>query len=142
MGTPTSNASNKDSTNGTKSLPIDTITPTSNASNKDSSNDTKSLGKQQLDPAVGTSKPLPKLKRLKITKKLNLSPPGTANAEIKTHVQLLQNSTNVQMPTKCTLCTINLNNPVAYGQVYISKDKGQTIHGVPLQSDCCRMKIV
>ncbi|KAL6555873.1 hypothetical protein OROHE_007147 [Orobanche hederae] len=59
-GTPTSNASNKDSTNGTKSLPIDTITPTSNASNKDSSNGTKSLGKQQLDPAVGTSNPLPK----------------------------------------------------------------------------------
>lgn len=58
--TPTSNASNKDSTNGTKSLPIDTITPASNASNKDSSNGTKSLGKQQLDPAVGTSNPLPK----------------------------------------------------------------------------------
>ncbi|KAL6564058.1 hypothetical protein OROHE_005298 [Orobanche hederae] len=141
QGTPTSNASNKDSTNGTKSLPIDTITSTSNASNKDSSNGTKSLGKQQLDPAVGTSNPLPKPKRLKITKKLNLSPPGTANAEIKTHVQLLQNSTNVEMPMKCTLCTINLNNPVAYGQVYISKDKGQTIHGVPLQSDCCRVSI-
>ncbi|KAL6536091.1 hypothetical protein OROHE_012935 [Orobanche hederae] len=140
-GTPTSNVSNKDSTNGTKSLPIDTITPTSNASNKDSSNGTKSLGKQQLDPAVGTSNPLPKPKRLKITKKLNLSPPGTANAETKTPVQLLQNSTNVQMPMKCTLCTINLNNPVAYGQVYISKDKGQTIHGVPLQSDCCRVSI-
>ncbi|KAL6563069.1 hypothetical protein OROHE_005656 [Orobanche hederae] len=137
-GTPTSNASNKDSTNGTKSLPIDTITPTSNASNKDSSNGTKSLGKQQLDPAVGTSNPLPKPKS---QKKLNLSPPGTANAEIKTPVQLLQNSTNVQMPTKCTLCTINLINPVAYGQVYISKDKGQTIHGVPLQSDCCRVSI-
>ncbi|KAL6535814.1 hypothetical protein OROHE_012658 [Orobanche hederae] len=136
-GTPTSNASNKDSTNGTKSLPIDTITPTSNASNKDSSNGTKSLGKQQLDP--GTSNPLPK--PAKIIKKLYLSPPGTANAEIKTHVQLLQNSTNVQMPMKCTLCTINLNNPVAYGQVYISKDKGQTIHGVPLQSDCCRVSI-
>ncbi|KAL6583001.1 hypothetical protein OROMI_005079 [Orobanche minor] len=140
-GTPTSNASNKDSTNGTKSLPIDTITPTSNASNKDSSNGTKSLGKQQLDPAVGTSNPLPKPKRLKITKKMNLSPPGTANAEIKTLVQLLQNSANVQMPMKCTLCTINLNNPVAYGQVYISTDKGQTIHGVPLQSDCCRVSI-
>ncbi|KAL6563044.1 hypothetical protein OROHE_005631 [Orobanche hederae] len=136
-----SNASNKDSTNGTKSLPIVTITPTSNASNKDSSNGIKSLGKQQLDPAVGTSNPLPKPKRLKITKKLNLSPSGTANAKIKTHVQLLQNSTNVQMPIKCTLCTINLNNPVAYGQVYISKDKGQTIHGVPLQSDCCRVSI-
>ncbi|KAL6562912.1 hypothetical protein OROHE_005499 [Orobanche hederae] len=50
-------------TNGTKSLPIDTITPTSNASNKDSSNGTKSLGKRQLDPAVGTSNPLPKPKR-------------------------------------------------------------------------------
>ncbi|KAL6561478.1 hypothetical protein OROMI_017079 [Orobanche minor] len=138
-GTPTSNASNKDSTNGTKSLPIDTITPTSNASNKDSSNGTKSLGKQQLDPAVGTSNPLPK--SAKNHKKLNLSPLSTANAEIKTPVQLLQNSTNVQMPMKCTLCTINLNNPVAYGQVYISKDKGQTIHGVPLQSDCCRVSI-
>ncbi|KAL6562911.1 hypothetical protein OROHE_005498 [Orobanche hederae] len=45
------------------------------------------------------------------------------------------------MPMKCTLCIINLNNPVAYGQVYISKDKGQTIHGVPLQSDCCRVSI-
>ncbi|KAL6508812.1 hypothetical protein OROHE_021371 [Orobanche hederae] len=120
-GTPTSNASNKDSTNGTKSLSIDTITPTSNASNKDSSNGTKSLGKQQLDPAVDTSNPLPK--------------------PIKTPVQLLQNSTNVQMPMKCTLCTINLNNPVAYGQVYISKDKDQTIHGVPPQSDCCRVSI-
>jgi TNP1/EN/SPM transposase len=41
----------------------------------------------------------------------------------------------------CTLYTLNLNNKVAYGKVFLSNQQGQTIHGVPLQDDCCRVSI-
>ena len=42
---------------------------------------------------------------------------------------------------KCTLYTLNLTNPVAYGMVFLSNQQGQTIHGVPLQYDCCRVSV-
>jgi len=42
---------------------------------------------------------------------------------------------------KCTLYMLNLNNPVARGTAILSDQKGQTIHGVPLQDDCYRVSV-
>jgi hypothetical protein len=42
---------------------------------------------------------------------------------------------------KCTLYTLNLNNPVARGTAFLSDQPGQTIHGVPLQDDCYRVSV-
>jgi hypothetical protein len=36
---------------------------------------------------------------------------------------------------------LNLNNPVARGTAILSDQKGQTIHGVPLQDDCYRVSV-
>ncbi|KAL6566735.1 hypothetical protein OROMI_015139 [Orobanche minor] len=42
---------------------------------------------------------------------------------------------------KCTLYTLNLNNPVGRGTAFLSDQQGQTIHGVPLQDDCYRVSV-
>ncbi|KAL6525524.1 hypothetical protein OROHE_015831 [Orobanche hederae] len=67
-------------------------------------------------------------------KKIHLSPPMPSKSTDQAPLV-------VQPPMKCTLYTLNLNNPVAYGTVFPSNQEGQTIHGVPLQDDCCRVSV-
>ncbi|KAL6566736.1 hypothetical protein OROMI_015140 [Orobanche minor] len=72
-------------------------------------------------------------------KKICLSQPSTISGQMPS--QSNQTSTIVQSAMKCTLYTLNLNNPVARGTAFLSDQQGQTIHGVPLQDDCYRVSV-
>ncbi|KAL6574985.1 hypothetical protein OROMI_012270 [Orobanche minor] len=69
-------------------------------------------------------------------KKICLSQPSTISGQMPS--QSNQTST---IAMKCTLYTLNLNNPVARGTAFLSDQQGQTIHGAPLQDDCYRVSV-